>query len=108
MYTCIPLPSDSRLFRPNDSTEDLSALTQTLQDALTREKMLEDKLVNIRSMISKNIGKTHTDLLRLFENMKQEIMNDQASIKSNFELEAYQTVRMKRILLKVLPTTQTV
>ena len=101
-------PSDSRLFRPNDSTEDLSALTQTLQDALTREKMLEDKLVNIRSMISKNIGKTHTDLLRLFENMKQEIMNDQASIKSNFELEAYQTVRMTRILLKVLPTTQTV
>lgn len=85
-------PSDSRLFRPNDSTEDLSALTQTLQDALTREKMLEDKLINIRSMISKNIGKTHTDLLRLFENMKQEIMNDQASVKSNFELEAYQTV----------------
>jgi len=37
-------PPDSRLFRPNDSMEDLKAMAQTLQDSLQREKALEDKV----------------------------------------------------------------
>ena len=47
-------------------------------------------------MISKNIGKTHTDLLRLFENMKQMIMaEDGGGLSSNnsFEKEAIEKVR---------------
>ena len=68
-------PSESRLFRPTDSFEDLSTMTLSLQESLAREKMLEDKLVMVKSMISKNIGKSHTDLLRLFENIKEELMN---------------------------------
>ena len=50
-------------------------MTMSLQEALSREKMLEDKLVLVKSMISKNIGKSHTDLLRLFENIKEELLN---------------------------------
>ena len=49
-------PSESRLFRPTDSFEDLSTMTLSLQEALAREKMLEDKLITVKSMISKNIG----------------------------------------------------
>ena len=43
--------------------------------ALSREKMLEDKLILVKSMISKNIGKSHTDLMRLFEDVKGELIN---------------------------------
>ena len=68
-------PPESRLFRPTDSFEDLSTMTLSLQEALSREKMLEDKLVLVKSMISKNIGKSHTDLLRLFEDIKEELIN---------------------------------
>ncbi|CAB4065716.1 unnamed protein product [Lepeophtheirus salmonis] len=67
-------PSSSRLFRPHDSMEDLHAVTQTLQESLSREKMLEDKLLKVKTLIGKNIGKSHTDLLRLFENIKEELM----------------------------------
>ena len=67
-------PPESRLFRPTDSFEDLSTMTMSLQEALSREKMLEDKLVLVKSMISKNIGKSHTDLLRLFENIKNRMV----------------------------------
>ena len=31
-------PSESRLFRPTDALDDISAMTQTLQEALMREK----------------------------------------------------------------------
>ena len=31
-------------------------MTLSLQEALAREKMLEDKLITVKSMISKNIG----------------------------------------------------
>lgn len=51
--------------------------------------MLEDKLVLVKSMISKNIGKSHTDLLRLFENIKEELMNlyEQSSEMSSSRAE---------------------
>ena len=68
-------PPESRLFRPTDSFEDLSTMTMSLQEALSREKMLEDKLILVKSMISKNIGKSHTDLMRLFEDVKGELIN---------------------------------
>lgn len=41
---------------------------------MSREKVLEDKLVRVRTMISKNIGRSHTDMIRAFENIKQEMM----------------------------------
>ncbi len=41
-------PSESRLFRPSDSSlEDIQAVTATLQEALAREKALEDKIVKV-------------------------------------------------------------
>ena len=70
-------PSESRLFRPPSditATDDLHALTQSLQEALSREKIMEDKLVRVRTMISRNIGRSHTDMLRAFENIKEELM----------------------------------
>lgn len=68
-------PSESRLYKPTDPLEDLSVITQTLQEALRREKTLEDKLVKMRTLIGNNIGKTHTDLLRLFEKMNTELID---------------------------------
>jgi len=68
-------PSESRLFRPTDSFEDLSTITMGLQEALAREKMLEDKLITVKNMINKNIGRSQTDLIRLFENVREELLN---------------------------------
>ena len=31
---------------------------------MAREKLLEDKLIKVKTMISKNIGKSQTDLIR--------------------------------------------
>lgn len=36
---------------------------------------MEEKLLKVKGMISKNIGKSHTDLLRIFEDVKVELMN---------------------------------
>ena len=46
-----------------------------LQEALAREKMLEDKLITVKNMINKNIGRSQTDLIRLFENVREELLN---------------------------------
>ena len=46
-----------------------------LQEALAREKMLEDKLITVKNMINKNIGRSQTDLMRLFENVREELLN---------------------------------
>jgi len=46
-----------------------------LKETLAREKLLEEKLLKVKGMISKNIGKSHTDLLRIFEDVKEELMN---------------------------------
>ncbi len=43
-------PPESRLFRPgvdHDAMDDLRAVTQTLQEALAREKALEEKLIKV-------------------------------------------------------------
>ena len=73
-------------------------MTMSLQEALSREKMLEDKLVLVKSMISKNIGKSHTDLLRLFENIKEELLNlyeQREVINSNKAEEGMNKVKKK-------------
>ena len=60
--------------------------------------MLEDKLVLVKSMISKNIGKSHTDLLRLFENIKEELLNlyeQREVINSNKAEEGMNKVKKK-------------
>ena len=46
-----------------------------LQEALAREKMLEDKLITVKNMINKNIGRSQSDLIRLFENVREELLN---------------------------------
>ena len=74
------------------ATDDLHALTQNLQDALSREKVLEDKLVRVRTMISKNIGRSHTDMLRAFENMKEELMAEVIGGAGNAEHAALEKV----------------
>ena len=93
-------PSESRLFRPPSditATDDLHALTQNLQDALSREKVLEDKLVRVRTMISKNIGRSHTDMLRAFENIKEELMAE--VVGGNMENAALEKVGLQMQLI---------
>ena len=69
-------PSESRLYRPDDDEfQDMFAITASLQEALSREKYLEDKIVAVKSMISKHIGRSQTDLMRIFEDIKEELMN---------------------------------
>ncbi len=90
-----PRPSESRLFRPSDTHDDLHSITLTLQEALTREKLLEDKLVRIRTMVANSIGKTHTDMLKLFEKMKQELTQlyeEREGVNANFDVEAFEKV----------------
>ena len=36
---------------------------------------MEDKITKVRGMISKNIGRSQTDLMRAFEDIKEELMN---------------------------------
>ena len=54
-----------------------------MQESLSREKLLEDTLIKVRGMISKNIGRSQTDLMRAFENIKEELMNlhDSSSVE---------------------------
>jgi len=95
-------PSESRLFRPPSditATDDLHALTQNLQDALTREQTLEDKLVRVRTMISKNIGRSHTDMLRAFENIKEELMAEVVGDAGNVEHAALEKAMNENISL---------
>jgi len=47
-------PTTSRLFRPSDSYEDVSIVTNNLQCSLSREKLLEDKLISFKSIITKH------------------------------------------------------
>ncbi len=63
----------TRPFKANAPEDDLAVLAKTLQESLKREKCLEDKLNHVRDLIGKNIGRTHTDLLKLFEKMKTEL-----------------------------------
>ena len=50
------------------------------QDSLAREKHLEDKLGKVRSMVSKHIGRSQTDLMRIFEDVKEELTNLNAEV----------------------------
>ena len=47
-------PSTSRLYKPSDSFEDLSVVTSNLQNSLSREKFLEDKLILFKSLVLKH------------------------------------------------------
>lgn len=49
-----PRSSQSRLFRPSDSYEDVSIVTSDLQNSLGREKALEDKLIGIKNIVMKH------------------------------------------------------
>jgi len=66
-------PPESRLFRPTDSFEDIHTITMSLQESLSREKVLEDRLVSVRNLTSKHIGRSQTDLTRVFEKIKVEL-----------------------------------
>eukprot|EP00092_Neocalanus_flemingeri_P014649 GFUD01015811.1.p1 GENE.GFUD01015811.1~~GFUD01015811.1.p1 ORF type:complete len:777 (-),score=220.64 GFUD01015811.1:932-3262(-) len=72
---CESRPAQSRLFRPQDSFEDIHTITASLQESLAREKMLEDKLVKVKGMTEKHIGRSQSDMVRLFDGIKQELTN---------------------------------
>lgn len=94
--------SQSRLYRPNDEFDDMYALTASLQEALSREKFLEDKLTKVRAMISKHIGRSQTDLIRIFEDIKEEIMSlydETVASKDNTKID--DKVRVRKIMSKV-------
>ena len=74
-----------------------------MQEALSREKILEDKLVNIKSMITNNIGRSQTDFQRLFDRIKQEVLqmhDDHIMTNSNFDTAAYEKVFGENVELK--------
>ena len=55
----------------------------------------------IRGLIDKNIGRTHTDLLRLFEKMNEELRNmheERAAVNLNFDAQALEQVNNNRSL----------
>jgi len=70
---CEPRPQQSRLFRPQDSFEDIHTITASLQEALAREKMLEGKLVKVKGMTENHIGHSQSDMVRLFDSIKKEL-----------------------------------
>lgn len=72
---CESRPQQSRLFRPQDSFEDIHTITASLQEALAREKMLEGKLVKVKGMTEKHIGHSQSDMVRLFDSIKKELTN---------------------------------
>jgi len=72
---CETRPPQSRLFRPTDSFEDIHTITASLQESLSREKMLEDKLLVVKGMTEKHIGRSQSDMIRLFDSIKQELTN---------------------------------
>jgi len=44
-------PSSSRLYRPSDNLDDIESVTKNLQDSLSREKVLEEKLSQIMDLV---------------------------------------------------------
>jgi len=66
-------PSQSRLFRPSDSYEDLSIVTNDLRTALGREKLLEDKLISIKSIVIKH--KDSADFPGFIDELRGEVEN---------------------------------
>jgi len=66
-------PSQSRLYRPTDSFEDLSIVTTDLQSSLGREKALEDKLINIKNIVIKH--SESADFSAFIDEMRDEVEN---------------------------------
>eukprot|EP00092_Neocalanus_flemingeri_P001703 GFUD01001818.1.p1 GENE.GFUD01001818.1~~GFUD01001818.1.p1 ORF type:complete len:625 (-),score=203.65 GFUD01001818.1:374-2248(-) len=64
-------PSTSRLFRPSDSYEDVSIVTTNLQSSLSREKVLEDKLISFKSIITKHSD--DADCKALISDLQREV-----------------------------------
>merc|ERR1711884_748584 len=64
-------PSQSRLYRPTDSFEDLSIVTTDLQSSLGREK--EDKLINIKNIVIKH--SESADFSAFIDEMREEVEN---------------------------------
>jgi len=67
-------PQHSKLFRPMESIEEVNLINQSLQESFNREKQLEDRLLKVREMISKHIGRSQSDMVRIYEDIKEELM----------------------------------
>merc|ERR1712106_380317 len=78
-------PSTSRLFRPSDSYEDVSIVTTNLQSSLSREKLLEDKLISFKSIITKH--SEAVDCQGLLTDLRKEVNGsyDELNIRSKHE-----------------------
>lgn len=70
---CETRPPQSRLFRPTDSFEEVHTISASLQESLAREKLLENKLMNVKRLAEKNIGQIDS------ANVLENIMNELAS-----------------------------
>lgn len=73
-------PSNSRLYRPSDSYEDLSIVTTNLQTALSREKFLEDKLLMFKSILTKHSD--DIDCSSLINDLKFALKDDNIGLTS--------------------------
>jgi len=81
----IKRPSTSRLFRPSDSYEDVSIVTSNLQSSLSREKLLEDKLLSFKSIIMKH--SEDIECKSLISDLQREVNGsyDELNIKNKLE-----------------------
>jgi len=81
----IKRPSTSRLFRPSDSYEDVSIVTSNLQSSLSREKLLEDKLLSFKSIIMKH--SEDVECKSLISDLQREVNGsyDELNIKNKLE-----------------------
>ncbi|XP_023336582.1 sarcolemmal membrane-associated protein [Eurytemora carolleeae] len=80
-------PTHSKLYRPTESYDEVTLANQNIQDSVRREKLLEDRLLKVRGMISKHIGRSQTDMIRIFEDMKEELMRPYEVSQIDLEIE---------------------
>jgi len=87
---CESRPQQSRLFRPQDSFEDIHTITASLQESLAREKMLEGKLVKVKGMTEKHVGGSQADMVGLFDSIKKELttmFDEREALAANTETD---------------------
>lgn len=78
-------PSSSRLYKPSDSYEDLSIVTNNLQTALTREKYLEDKLILFKNLIKKH--SENLDYSLLIKDLQSALKDEDISLPEKIHFD---------------------
>jgi len=67
-------PPESKLYRPTESFDEVNLMNQNLEESFNRERALEDRLLKVRGLISKHIGRSQSDMIRIYEDIKEELM----------------------------------